>query len=241
VQPTHDKQKLPSNPVATDDEAELLPAYSREKRLLNPIDRISEILFGLIMALTFTCTISVVQTNRAEVRDMMFAAIGCNIAWGLVDAVMFILTGLAEKGRGKSILNFIRKTKHPEKARGFIADALPPVISSVMSEDQLEDIWKGLLKIPHSDLRVGVSGKDIKMALGIFVLVFLSTIPVALPFAFIDEVRLALRVSNGTAIILMFICGWMLAKYASYKKWMMGFAMILIGVILVAITIAMGG
>src|SRR5215813_15667698 len=80
------------------------------KRLLNPVDRISEILFGLIMALTFTCTISVAEADRTEVRDMLIGAIGCNIAWGLVDAIMFILMGLTEKGRGKIILNFVRKT-----------------------------------------------------------------------------------------------------------------------------------
>ena len=64
------------------------------KRLLNPIDRISEILFGLIMALTFTCTISVFEADKAVVKDMLIGAIGCNIAWGLVDAVMYSLLHL---------------------------------------------------------------------------------------------------------------------------------------------------
>src|SRR6476660_7351382 len=101
---------------------DLLPEPAVEKRLLNPVDRISEVLFGLIMALTFTCTISVAESNRTEVRDMLVGAIGCNIAWGLVDAVMFILTGLTEKGRGRLILNYIRKTKNDENAREFISD-----------------------------------------------------------------------------------------------------------------------
>src|SRR3954447_6707071 len=92
---------------------DVLPEPAIEKRLLNPVDRISEVLFGLIMALTFTCTISVAEADRAEVRDMLIGAIGCNIAWGLVDAVMFILTGMAEKGRGKTILYFLRKTNQP--------------------------------------------------------------------------------------------------------------------------------
>src|SRR5215470_13915258 len=107
---------------------QLVSEPHKENQLLNPVDRISEILFGMIMALTFTCTISVAQTDRAEVRDMLIGAIGCNIAWGLVDAVMFILTGLAERGRGKIILNFVRKTTQAEKSREFIADALPPIV-----------------------------------------------------------------------------------------------------------------
>jgi hypothetical protein len=80
------------------------------------------------------------KQTEAEVRDILIGAIGCNIAWGLVDAVMFILTGMAEKGRGKTILNFVRKTKNPEKAREFIADALPPVIASVLKTETLEDM-----------------------------------------------------------------------------------------------------
>src|SRR5262245_31276366 len=121
----------------------------KQKRLLNPVDRISEILFGLIMALTFTCTISVAEADRTEVRDMLIGAIGCNIAWGLVDAVMFILMGLAEKGRGKIILNFVRTTTHTEKSREFIAEALPPVVSSVMKIEDLESIRKALLTLPE--------------------------------------------------------------------------------------------
>src|SRR5690242_7204901 len=134
-----------------------LPELSKEKRLLNPVDRISEILFGLIMALTFTCTISVAEAGRTEVRDMLIGAIGCNIAWGLVDAVMFILTVLAEKGHGRTILDFIRKTKNEEKAREFIADALPPVVTSVLQEEDLENMRKALLKIPESHLKIRIT------------------------------------------------------------------------------------
>jgi VIT1/CCC1 family predicted Fe2+/Mn2+ transporter len=228
----------PSHPVTED---ELLPAYSNEKRLLNPVDRISEILFGLIMALTFTCTLSVAETDRTEVRDMLFAAIGCNIAWGLVDAVMFILTGLAEKGRGKIILNFVRKTRDAEKAREFISDALPPIISSAIRTESLESLREALLKLPESSLRVKVTGPDLKRALAIFLLVFLSTIPIAIPFALIDNVQRALRMSNLVAIILMFICGWLLARYGGYNKWLMGVFMIFLGIVLVGITIALGG
>ena len=51
-------------------------------RILDPMDRISEVLFGLIMALTFTCTLGVAA---AEVRTMLIGALGCNLAWGIID------------------------------------------------------------------------------------------------------------------------------------------------------------
>jgi len=235
---TDNTHLLPNDHINDD---QLVPEPHKEKRVLNPVDRISEILFGLIMALTFTCTISVAEADRAEVRDILIGAIGCNIAWGLVDAVMFILTGMAEKGRGKTILNFVRKTKNPEKAREFIADALPPVIASVLKTETLEDMRSSLLNIPESALNTRITIKDVKVAAGIFFLVFLSTIPVAVPFTFIQDVQLALRISNLIAIVLMFTCGWLLAKYGGHNKFLMGFAMTILGVILVALTIALGG
>lgn len=49
----------------------IIPEPLTEKRLLNSIELISEILLGLIMALTFTCTISVINTHKADVKGML--------------------------------------------------------------------------------------------------------------------------------------------------------------------------
>ena len=211
------------------------------ERLLDPVDRVSEILFGLIMAVTIVGSLSIATAGKSEVRTVMLAALGCNLAWGLVDAIMFLLTGLAERGRGKIILHFVRKTKEEEKAREFIADSLPPIVSSALDTETLENMRKSLLRIPESSLRVRLTMTDLKMALGIFLLVFVSTFPVALPFTFIKDVHQALRISNVVAITLMFIAGWLLAKYSGYNKWLMGVGMILLGVVLVGLTIVLGG
>ena len=52
------------------------------KRVLDPIDRVSEVLFGLIMVLTFTGSLSVAEAGRDDVRAMLIGALGCNLAWG---------------------------------------------------------------------------------------------------------------------------------------------------------------
>src|SRR5262245_54955666 len=68
------------------------------ERILDPIARMSEVLFGLIMALTFTTTLEL-TAGRADVRMLLVGVIGCNIAWGLVDAVMYLIATLTERGR----------------------------------------------------------------------------------------------------------------------------------------------
>jgi hypothetical protein len=213
----------------------------KTKRLLDPVERISEILFGLIMALTFTCTLSVAESNREDVRLMLVGAIGCNIAWGLVDAVMYLLSVLAYRGHGARILRFIKGSDLSDKARTHISSALPPVVASVLTGDQLEHIRQRLMTLPPEKMKVKLTFADFKTAFGIFLLVFLSTLPVAIPFMFIQEPQLAMRLSNLVAIILMFACGWFLAGYGGYNRLFMGMSLVFLGVILVAVTILLGG
>ena len=72
-------------------------AYDRlhSKRFLEPLDRISEILFGLIIVLTFTCSFGFRQVEQGEVHTMLIEVIGCSLAWGVIDAVFYMLGGLA--------------------------------------------------------------------------------------------------------------------------------------------------
>ena len=72
---------------------------TESKRLLDPIDRISEILFGLLMAVTIVGSLSIATAGGDEVRTVLIAALGCNLAWGLVDAVMYLVRTVTEKTR----------------------------------------------------------------------------------------------------------------------------------------------
>ena len=70
--------------------------FGSTKHLLDPIERTSEILFGLIMAMTSTGSLSVAGAGRAEVHTMLRGALGCNLAWGIIDAVFYLMGCLAE-------------------------------------------------------------------------------------------------------------------------------------------------
>ena len=61
------------------------------RRHLEPMERISEVLFGLIMVLTYTCSFSVAGAGQEEVRTMLVGALGCNLAWGFIDAVFYLM------------------------------------------------------------------------------------------------------------------------------------------------------
>ena len=69
------------------------------RSVLDPIERVSEVVFGVLMALSFTGALSVATAGRGEVRTMMFTALGCNLAWGLTDAVMYLVGTVVERSR----------------------------------------------------------------------------------------------------------------------------------------------
>src|SRR5215467_8379997 len=102
------------------------------KRVLEPIDRVSEVLFGLIMVLTFTGSLSVAESGRDDVRTMLIGALGCNLAWGIIDGVLYLMGCLAEKGQNLITLRAVRKTSDPRHAHRLIAGALPPLIASIL-------------------------------------------------------------------------------------------------------------
>ncbi|HPO18813.1 MAG TPA: hypothetical protein PLO07_06425, partial [Rubrivivax sp.] len=157
-------------------------AGSGEPRILDPIDRISEVLFGLFMVLTFTGTLSVIDAGRDEVRDMLVAAIGCNLAWGFVDGVMYVLRNLVARGRKAALLAALRDASPPGQAHGLIADQIGP-LAGALGPAELERIRQWIVAHPASaGPTVAVTRADLKGACAVFLLVFLSTFPVVLPF-----------------------------------------------------------
>ncbi len=90
-------------------------SFWQRKRLLDPTARMSEVLFGLIMALTFTTTLEL-TAGRDDVRTLLVGVIGCNIAWGLVDAVMFLIASLTQRGNGRLTIRAVRLAARQEDA-----------------------------------------------------------------------------------------------------------------------------
>ena len=114
------------------------------KRALDPMDRVSEVLFGLIMVLTFTGSLSVAEAGRTEVRTMLFGALGCNLAWGIIDGVFYLMGCLAEKSRLILTLRAVRNAADPQAAQRIIADALPSPVASALGPEGLETMRQRL-------------------------------------------------------------------------------------------------
>jgi hypothetical protein len=213
---------------------------SQPPRILEPMDRISEVLFGLIMVLTFTCTLAVATATQIEVRTMLIGALGCNVAWGIIDGAVYLLTRFNE--RGHALLNWraVRDAVDPGAAQRIIANALPPLVAAALEPAQLEHIRQKLCQSPEPP-RPHLTRTDWLGAAGICLLSFLSTFPVVIPFLLFEDTRLALRVSNAVAIAMLFLCGFMLGRYAGFRPVPTGLFLVAFGSVQVAVAIALGG
>jgi hypothetical protein len=175
---------------------------TRFGNVLDPMERISETLFGLIMALTFICSLGVATGTNINIQTMLIGALGCNLAWGIVDGGLYLLARINNRGDKILTLRAIRQAPDPETARRVIADALPPELATILPPDQLELVRQKLRHLPEPPPGPGLTKRDWTGALGLCLLSFLSTFPVVIPFLFLGDARLALRVSYAVAIVM---------------------------------------
>jgi VIT1/CCC1 family predicted Fe2+/Mn2+ transporter len=211
------------------------------QRRLKPIDRVSEVLFGLIMVLTFTGSLSIAEAGRDDVRAMLIGALGCNLAWGIIDAILYLMGCLAERSSNFAVFQAVREAGNSPRAQRLIADSLPPVVAGILQPAELEGMRVRLTAVPAPPPRARLDKDDWLGAAGVFLLVFLTTFPVTVPFMLIGNAATALRVSNLVAVVLLFLAGYAFGRISGYRPWWVGFAMVVLGAILVGLTIMLGG
>jgi VIT1/CCC1 family predicted Fe2+/Mn2+ transporter len=183
----------------------------------------------------------VTTAGRQEVHTLLLGALGCNLAWGVIDGCMYLIGCFVERGNSIAKLRAIRHAPDADAAHRVIADAMPPVLASVLSPIELEVMRQKLNQLPEPPSRSTLTAKDWLGAAAVFLAVFLATFPVVIPFLLIDNVKLALRLSNGVAVVMLFLAGYAFGLYADHHPWRMGIGMAILGSVLVGVAIVLGG
>jgi hypothetical protein len=214
-------------------------------KYLDPASSLSEVLFGLIMTLTFTlgAGLTLQEEGRQGARDLLAATIGCNIAWGVIDGVLYIVGRLFDRGRRKRLALAIQRTPDDAQAIALVAEEYDELLEPVTSAEERTSLYPRVLArvrggtIPPNRM----SRDDLMGAIASFGLVFLASLPAAIPFFLIDEPHRALRVSNGLLLALLFVTGVAWGRHASARPWLVGLSFLLGGTALVAVAMALGG
>ena len=212
----------------------------RKWGVLEPIDRITEVIFGLLMAMTFIGSLSVATAGREDARLMLVAAFGCNLAWGLADAVIYLLRTWTERTRSRTLLTRLQAAPS-SLGRKLISDALPERVSLALDEDGLEMLRDRMLRDVARPMPPRLGLDDFKAALATFLLVVLATFPMVIPFLLIDTTATAIRVSHLVALAMLYLAGWLLARYSGGRTQLTGVVLAGLGALLILAIIALGG
>jgi len=214
-------------------------------RHLDPASHMGEILFGLIMTLTFTLAAGIViqEEGREGAREMLIGILGCNLAWGIIDGVLYVLGQVFNRGRIRRIGFRVRQATSDDEARRLVAAELDETLGPMTDEPVRRKLYDAILervrRVPAAPNPV--TRDDILGALAACWVVFACSIPAVLPFLFLDDPHVALRVSNVILIALLFFVGWRAALHTLAKPWLVGLTFMLVGVLLVALAIPLGG
>jgi VIT1/CCC1 family predicted Fe2+/Mn2+ transporter len=171
---------------------------------------------------------------------MLIGALGCNIAWGIIDGIFYLMDCVAEKGQGIRAWQAFKSAANPWAAYQVIYGVLPPVMADALTTPEYE-MLRVKLKLAEPPEYPELRRSDWLAALMVFFWVFITTFPVAIPFLVMHDVRRALRVSNALAIMLLFLTGYLFGRCVEYKPWLSGVSMVVLGSGLVFLTIALGG
>jgi VIT1/CCC1 family predicted Fe2+/Mn2+ transporter len=212
---------------------------AERSRFVDPINRVSEIMFGLIMAVTIVGSLAIATAGKNEVRTVLTAALGCNLAWGLVDAVMHLVRTLTERtrnlGLAKEVLGVDKDVAHR-----LIMATLPEHVAAMTGPTELEAMRLRLLGPAVSSGGLGLD--DYLAAVGVFLLVVTATFPVVVPFLLTSDVALAMNASRIITLAMLFAAGFTLGRYAGHAHPVrIGLLMLAFGAALILAVIALGG
>jgi VIT1/CCC1 family predicted Fe2+/Mn2+ transporter len=214
-------------------------------RFIDPATSLSEILFGLIMTLTFTLGAAIVvqDEGREGARELLVAALGCNLAWGLIDACFYLITATFEREQFRRLGRRMREVPDAAAAAALLKARFDEVLDSALDAGERDALYQRLAQnVRRQPAMGGAPRKDDWIgALTSGLLVIFTTLPAALPFAFIDNAYLAMRTSNAILLLTLFATGFGWARYTTMRPWLVGSVFLLGGLALVLVAIPLGG
>ena len=212
------------------------------RRNLDASTRLGEVLFGLIMALGITGAVRFGLAD-ANNRELFIAVLGCNIAWSIVDGVMFAMLALFERSRRSRIVRVVLNAATDQAAIEGIQKELGNRIRPLMTSSECDQVYCWVLnQARRSELeQPRILREDILGGIAVGMLILLATLPTVLPFLVFSNPTTSVRISNAISLVMMFGIGWWWGRIAGTNPAHSGAGVAGVGLALVLITIALGG
>lgn len=208
---------------------------------LEPSERYLEVMFGVIMALSFTSAVSVSHQGSASIEHLLWATLSCNVAWGIIDGLTFLIKAIISRSRKRFEYFMIRNAKTKEEGLKLAREQLQVFVSIIIPDEQVHHLYEKIMTLPPPPKNYLFNRVELKSAALIFLINFLCTLPVALPFLLMSDAVYAKLVSDFICLVILFHCGYALAKYAAFRPLLGGFGMVLLAAGFFVLTELLGG
>ena len=220
--------------------------------LLDPIDRLAETIFSVLILLTFTFAYRVFRLGLDPytpippdyLLDLALAALGAAVAWGLIDGVIYALLSVLERGEKHRFLANVQAAATEEEGIAAVAEELDYVLEPITGSEQRRQLYVDVLDhLRNSQAKpVTLTRDDLLGGLGSALVAVLAVLPSLVPLVlFRDTYWLALRASNFVSFGVLFYTGYQWGRYSGTNPWRMGLTLVIVGLALALIAISMGG
>lgn len=218
--------------------------------LLDPIDRLTETIYSVLILLTFTLAFRIFHLEAAEpvsveyVTDLFAGALLATITWGVIDGIVYVLTSVLERGKKHRLLWHIQAADSREEAAEAVAGELGFILEPITSDTQRTELYHDILDhLRDSEAQpIRLKREDFTGALACVFVAVIAVLPALLPFIIVrNDPALAIRLSNVGSFAVLFYAGYEWGKYTEINPWKTGLGLVAVGMLLAAIAIPFGG
>jgi hypothetical protein len=228
------------------------PKESFLGRLLDPIDRLSETIFSILILLTFTLAFRIIKLGNdpsqpipsSYLNELLIGAAGATLAWGIIDGIMYALLSMFGRGERHRLLEQLQTATSDDDGIQIVADEFDYILEPITGEEQRRLLYQDVLE----HLRAGeaqpvsLAREDIAGGFGSVLVAVVAVLPSFVPLLlFYDTPALAIRASNVVSFVVLFISGYQWGKYTGSNPWTTGLLLAGIAAIMVLIAIPLGG
>jgi hypothetical protein len=227
------------------------PRRSILGRWLDPIDGLAEVIYTVLIVLTFTLAYGALRIgdgsqslSAMHVNELLLGALGCAIAWGLIDGVMYVLLEVLQRGERHRLLAQIQAAPSEQAAVTVIADELDYVLEPIADEQARQALYRDVYARLHNSAArpVGFKRADLVGALSCVLVACLAALPSLLPLLLLrDNYALAVRASNIVSFAVLFAAGYSWGNYTGANPWKTGLLLAAVAALMVAIALPLGG
>lgn len=202
--------------------------------------------------LTFTLAFRIIKlgsdstdtVTAAYITELLFAALGATLAWGVIDGVMYALIEVFQRSERHRLLQQVKDAATEEDGVAVIADEFDYILEPITGEAERQVLYRSMLGyLRHSRPRpVGFQREDLAGALGCVLVAVLAVLPSLAALALLrDNPAVAIRASNVVSFIVLFIAGYQWGQHTGANPWRTGLLLFIVGLLMVAIAIPLGG